>query len=87
MNRYLQERKGRWYFRIRVPKMLQEMGGIPEVITIRSTPGQFYAAGVFFNVEVPEMQQALSLSADTSAEGGVGCQDRANAQSQLLLPG
>ena len=23
MNRYLQERKGRWYFRIRVPKMLQ----------------------------------------------------------------
>ena len=50
-------------------------------------PGQLYAAGVFFNVEVPEMQQALSLSADTSAEGGVGCQDRANAQSQLLLPG
>ena len=49
-------------------------------------PGQFYAAGVFFNVEVPEMQQALSPSADTSAEGGVGCQDTANAQSQLLLP-
>ena len=34
-------------------------------------------------VEVPEMRQALSLSADTSAEGGGGCQDRANAQSHL----
>ena len=50
-------------------------------------PGQFYAAGVFFNVEVPEMQQALSPSADTSAEGGVGCLDTASGQSQLLLQG
>ena len=46
-------------------------------------PGQFYAAGVFFNVEVLEMQQALSPSADTSAGDDGGCRDRANAQNLL----
>ena len=51
------------------------------------SPGQFYAAGVFFNIEVPEMRQVLSPSADISAVGGGGCQDRANAQSHLLLQG
>ena len=35
------------------------------------------------NAEVAEMRQALSPSADTSAVGGVGCQDRANEQSHL----
>ena len=50
-------------------------------------PGQFFAAGVFFNVEVPEMRQALSPSADISAVGGVDCLDTASGQSQLLLQG
>ena len=47
------------------------------------SPGQLCAAGVFFNVEAPEMLPTPLLSENTSAGDGVGCQDRANAQSHL----
>ena len=47
------------------------------------SPGQFCAAGVFFNVEAPEMLPSPLLSEDTSAGDGGDCQDRANAQNLL----
>ena len=47
------------------------------------SPGQFCAAGVFFNVEVPEIQPIPLPSEDISAWDGGECLDRANAQSHL----